>query len=155
MDELQPRRGPGRPPKSDDLASGVEATLQRKSNRKPFGSLQQKLARPRREGFRQHWFNDVAGRISRAQEAGYEHVKDRDGKIVCETVGVAEAGGPLKAYLMEIPQEWYQEDMAAQQAENDERMAAIKNPRAGIKDADPRDHDKFYLGKEGSSIKRS
>lgn len=151
MDELQPRRGPGRPPKVEGEA--LEPIL-RRSNRKPFGSLQQKLAYPEREGFHRHWFNDVPGRISQAEAAGYEHVKDKDGKNVSAVVGIAEAGGPLHSFLMEIPQEWYREDMAAQELENEERMAAIRNPRPRIEGADERDQGKFYAGKEGSSIKR-
>lgn len=151
MDELQPRRGPGRPPKSETEAGELPP---RRSNRKPFGTMQQKLAREPRTGFHQHWFNDVPGRVNLALDAGYEHVKDKDGKNVCAVVGVAEMGGPLHAYLMEIPEEWWQEDMRRQELENEERMAPIKDARAAAKDADPRDRDKFYIGKENAPAKR-
>jgi hypothetical protein len=50
--------------------------LPQRPARKPFGSMSLKLDYPQRDGFHRHWFNDIPGRIGRAQEAGYEHVKD-------------------------------------------------------------------------------
>lgn len=97
----------------------------RKSTRKPFGAMMLKLAYPDRVGFHRHWFNETAGRIQRAQEAGYEHVTV-DGKPISKVVGTAEGGGALNAFLMEIPEEWYNEDMAAQQREIDEKEKSIK-----------------------------
>ncbi len=94
--------------------------------RKPFGSQEQKLSWPEREGFHRHWFNDEPGRLIRANEAGYEHVHDpATGKNVCTVVGIARGGGPLTAYLMEIPLQWYQEDMAAQDSVVHERLGQI------------------------------
>ena len=131
MSELEPRRGPGRPPKYETIAQAAPGTpsdpqpVRPRPNRKPFGSLEQKLSYPAREGFHRHWFNEIPGRIPRALDAGYEHVKDKDGKNVCRIVGTAEGGGPLHAYLMEIPEEWYKEDMRAAQAEIDEKEQAM------------------------------
>lgn len=125
----------------------------RKRERRPFGTLQQKLAYPERPGYHRHWFNDVPGRISQALEAGYEHVKDSEGKPVTRVVGVAEQGGPLNAFIMEIPEEWYQEDMIAHEKVDAERLEAVRNPTVqGTPDA--RDSEKFYAGKEGSSVRR-
>lgn len=83
-----------------------------KDTRRPFGSQTQKLAYEPRAGYHRHWFNDLPGRIVQAQEAGYSFVEDKEGKKVHRVVGVDAAGGPLEAYLMEIPEEWYQEDMS-------------------------------------------
>lgn len=83
--------------------------------RKPFGSHEQKLAYPNREGFHRHWFNDEPGRIMRAREAGYEQVHDDDGRPVSTVVGIGRGGQALVAFLMEIPQSWFEEDMAAQE----------------------------------------
>src|ERR1700727_481844 len=124
MEELQERRGPGRPPKYTEAQ--VTPEVRERPKRKPFGSLEQKLAYPDRVGFHRHWFNDSKNRIARALEAGYTHVEDKDGKNVCYIVGTSESGGPLHAFLMEIPQEWYNEDMAAEQALIDEKESAIK-----------------------------
>lgn len=99
-------------------ADGAEGGARRRPGfkRKPFGSREQKLNYPDRLGYHRHWFNDEPGRLIRAEEAGYEQVMDeRTGKPVCVVVGIARGGGPLTAYLHEIPQDWYDEDMAAQE----------------------------------------
>lgn len=145
MEELQ-KRGPGRPPKYQEVAETIDAP--RRVNRKPFGSLEQKLAYPEREGFHRHWFNDVPGRVSRALEAGYEHVKDNEGKNVCKNVGTAEGGGPLVGYLMEIPEEWYLQDQAAQQEQIDSVEETIRRGEFESKPGDGR-----YVPKQGISIR--
>jgi hypothetical protein len=152
MDELEPRRGPGRPPKYvQELPAMATETEQAPSRpprvRKPFGTMEQTMAYPKREGFHRHWFNDVKDRISRAQEAGYEHVKGKDDKNTSMVVGVAEGGGPLHAFLMEIPQEWYNEDMAAQQKIVDDREAVIKRGEADRQEGDGR-----YVPSQGIKI---
>ena len=97
-----------------------------REKRRPFGSQTQKLAYEPRVGYHRHWFNDNPGRIEQALEAGYTHVEDKESKKVARVVGVNPAGGPLHGFLMEIPQEWYEEDMAQQAAVNAEREAAIR-----------------------------
>lgn len=97
-----------------------------KEVRRPFGAQVQKLAYEARKGFHRHWFNDEPGRLEQAVAAGYTHVEDREGKKVSRPVGVNTAGGPQIGYLMEIPQEWYDEDMAAQQKRVDEVDDSIK-----------------------------
>lgn len=100
--------------------------------RKPFGSHVQKLAYPKREGYHRHWFNDKPGRIMSALDAGYEHVLDpATGQKVSRPVGVSDDGSALIAYIMEIPEEWYKEDMAAQQAEIDSREHAMRHGADG------------------------
>lgn len=101
----------------EQVAPGVTADgmPRPKHKRRPFGSMEQKLQWPDREGFHRHWFNDDPGRLIRAEEAGYTKVNDEDGKPVQCVVGTARGGGPLIAYLHETPQEWFDEDMAAQE----------------------------------------
>lgn len=87
-----------------------------RASRKPFGGQEQRLSFPNRAGFHSHWFNDEPGRLERARLAGYEHRKDtRTGKSVSTVVGISRGGTSLTAYLMDIPIEWYAEDMAAQE----------------------------------------
>lgn len=86
----------------------------RRRERKPFGTKEQRLAYADRAGYHRHWFNDEPGRLARALEAGYEHVKNDHGQTVSTVVGTARGGGALHAYLMEIPEEWYREDMDGQ-----------------------------------------
>ena len=97
-----------------------------KEKRRPFGSQVQKLAYEPRAGYHRHWFNNSPGRIEQALEAGYTHVEDKEGKKVQRVVGVDAAGAPLTGYLMEIPEEWFEEDMARNQKMVDERDHAIR-----------------------------
>jgi hypothetical protein len=82
--------------------------------RRPLGRREAKLHYPPRPGFVRRWINEWPGRIGNAQAGGWTHVTE-NGKPVTRVVGVAEAGGPLHAYLMEIPQEFYDEDAAQKQ----------------------------------------
>jgi hypothetical protein len=146
-----PRRG--RPPmlrtEPVNAAPEIQAdTGPRHKPRKPFGAMTLKLAYPDRPGFHRHWFNDTTGRIQRAQEAGYEHVI-ADGKPMQKVVGTAEGGGPLVGFLMEIPEEWFREDMAAQQREIDDKEKAIKRGELESQEGDNR-----YVPATGIAIKR-
>lgn len=120
----------------------------RRVNRVPFGSLEQKLAWPPREGYRRYWFKDSPGRIQRAQEAGYEHVKNKENKNVSRVTGTAEGGGAEISFLMEIPMEWYLEDMAREQQAIDEREASIK--RGATQGAEV---EKGYVPSQGIHIR--
>ncbi len=117
--------------------------------RKPFGGLSLKLDYPSREGFHRHWFNDVPGRIPRAKEAGYEHVIGEDKKPVNRIVGTAEGGGALIAFLMEIPEEWYKADMAAEQNLVDEKEEMIRRGTLNKTDGDG-----TYIPAQGISIRQ-
>ncbi len=107
-----------------------------RAKRTPFGSQGQKLAYPPRAGYHRHWFNDTPGRLMDAQAAAYDFVLDHEGKKVCKPVGVAETGGPLMAYLMEIPQELFEEDMRAQQERIEEMESAIKRGKGNQLEGD-------------------
>lgn len=93
--------------------------------RKPFGSTSQKLYWPPRPGFHRHWFNDAPGRIEEAIEAGYDHVQEKGGQPVKRKVGKHSSGDAMYAFLMETPEEYFQEDMAAQQKLVDEKIAGV------------------------------
>src|SRR5262249_4748448 len=111
------------PPNS---AASATAPPRRRGKANPFGTHEQKLSYAPRPGYYRRWFNDVGTRITQALEGGYTHVVGNDGKNVMRPVGVAEHGGALIAYLLEIPKEWYDEDMAAQQAEVDKVEEAMR-----------------------------
>ena len=166
MNELTERRGPGRPPKYHEQvaqqgsqglteslgqtvsAQAVDSGLAARPVRKPFGALDQKLAYAARPGFHRHWFNDVGNRIARAQEAGYEHVKGDDGRNVSKIVGTLEGGGAMTAFIMEIPEEWYQADMKAQQELITDKENQIRRGELESKQGDGR-----YVPSQGISIK--
>ena len=135
------------PPKIHDTIPTAEVPAGNRPTRRPFGTMQLKLAHEIRKGFHGHWFNDIPGRISRALEAGYEHVKDKEGKNVSRVVGTAEGGGALIAFLMEIPEEWYQEDMKQEQSQIDAKEEMM---RTGKLDSP----EKGYVGAQGITIQK-
>ena len=73
--------------------------------------------------------NDVGDRIEMFKGAGYELVDDADVQVGDRRVNKASAQGSkaqvtvdgigTKAFVMRIPKEWYNEDMAAKQAQLD------------------------------------
>lgn len=155
MDEkIDLRTKEGRELKAQGL-SGVETDegpRVSRENRKPFGSQTQKLAFPNREGYHRHWFNETPGRIKQAQDAGYTHVIDEaTQKPVTRVVGVTAQGGPLNGYLMEIPQEWWESDMADNEKTVKEKEDTIR--RGQVEATDPRDRDgRFTPTAQGRKI---
>ena len=118
-----------------------------RENRKPFGNMQQKLYWPKRAGFQRYWFNDHPGRIASALAAGYAHVKDENGRPVSRTVGTMKSGAGMVAYLMEIPEEWYNDDMQRGQEVVDRTANDIHRGRVGPLAAEP-----SYASAQGRGI---
>lgn len=115
--------------------------------RVPMGTHVSRLGGEQRPGYYRRWINNVYGRIERAKRAAYEHVKDRQGNPVSAPVGTEEQGGGLRAYFMEIPQKFRDEDLAAKRAVNDEIDRALH--RGTLKEqAD----DKRYVPEGGIKI---
>lgn len=98
-------------------------------SRVPMSSAKAKLSTPEIPGFHLHWLNDDGARISQALNGGYEFVKPEEtiitstdlagdtvgtgtdmGSRVSIVVGKHESGAPMRAYLMKIPSEFYEED---------------------------------------------
>ncbi len=106
----------------------------------PFGAFDQKLAFPPIEGYKQHWFNDKPGRVDIALRAGWTHVNDNDGK---PRVIVVDSGGQ-KAYLLKIPEQFWAEDQARQEAKAQAALSAVKKKpdQAGM--VKPQDQGAFY-----------
>ena len=97
-----------------------------RGDRVPFGSSEQQLAHPPIPGFRLYWFNATPGRIERALKAGYVHVTNQRGENLSRNVGRGEGNqNGLTAFLMKIPQEWYEEDMKASQDELEDKLHDI------------------------------
>lgn len=133
----------------------IDAAVQRiRQIRQPFGALTQKLALPQRAGYHRHWFNDVAGRIDEATQSGWSHIKGRDGSAIRRAVGTGRDNGVLYAYAMELPEVFWQEDMAARHAEAQTRLDAIKESPARAKpgQAKKSDSGKFYSPSEAGPV---
>ena len=120
--------------------------------RVPFGGHRTKLQLSEEDaksfekrGMVPHWFNDVDGRIQRAQAGGYDFVapenalsigafginddKDLTGKISkVVSKGVAH---PVTAYLMEIQKDFHAEDQAGKESINRRVDDAINAGKPG------------------------
>lgn len=131
---------------------------QGRSSRVILGGTQRQLAAEGREGFHRHWFNDKDDRITQAQAAGYSFVMaenhegaDRVEDRRARRVGTHPDGKPMMAYLMEKPQEWYDEDGRVKARPLDEFEATIKRgDTSGV--GSPVDRSAFY--NKDSSIQR-
>lgn len=139
----EPIRGPGRPRKQAVplRASGVdprpvaqpapiaapveqaEAPAKRR-RRGSVGGHALKLDAPQRPGFTRRWFNDDGNRLADAHELGYDPVHEAGvktsdlGSGISRLVGTKANGEPLRAYLMETPDELYAEGKAEKEARN-------------------------------------
>ena len=123
-----------------------------RSKRVPLGTPRAKMHADKRPGYVRYWFNDKPGRIVAAQDAGYQFVMESGDQKRQMNVGTGEAGQPLQAYLMEIPEEFYKEDQALKQVPLDEFETAING---GVpQGAEARDAGQFYSNAEGAAIQR-
>lgn len=122
-----------------------------RKQRIPLGTLRAKMTvdeetRELYRGKRLRWVNDTAdGRIQNAEDGGYAfvHATGQEqigeggnansdlGARVSRIVGTKEDGSPLRAYLMAIDEELYQEDQQVKQKEVDEIDSQIRNGAVG------------------------
>ena len=110
-----------------------------RSARVPLGVSRPKLAVPQRQGYVRRWVNDVEGRLSSAEQGGYQFVENQSLQIGAPDVDnvnrdlgartsrVVDKSTGMKAYLMEIKQEYHEEDQGIKMRELDEVDQAIKN----------------------------
>ena len=92
------------------------------------------LTAPKKPGFVRRFVNDKGDRIQAFKDAGWSVVDTVD-QVGDEKVGRATSmgssanpsvGGGQRAVLMELPEKYYEEDMAAKQAEIDKVEQEIK-----------------------------
>lgn len=131
----------GRPRKNPE---GVE-TQERTAKRTPLGVARRKLSlNAQFDGHKCRWINDSGDRVLQARQGGYEHVTKEEleakgvaigdestvgsdlGSLVSKVVGTKEDGSPLRAYLMKIRKEWYEEDQDEKQKSVDEVDRALR-----------------------------
>lgn len=132
--------------------------------RGPLGGGVQKLTVEQRPGFVRRWVNDDAGRLTMFENNDYNFVTDpakvgdgvQDGNSdlgsrISTIVGKKEDGTPQRAYLMEIREDWYQEDQAkkAEKIAADERGMILANGSTNEIEA-----GKSYVPEGGISIGR-
>lgn len=106
----------GRPPLSDNAApkhDTGETTTPSRRRRLSVGGHALRLLAPVKEGFMRRWVNDVRDNVANRQELAYDIVSDPSikttdaGSHVSRIVGTHANGEPLRAYLMETPEEEY------------------------------------------------
>ena len=99
------------------------------------GGHRLKLAASGKVGETRRWSNDDGDTIARRQELGYEFVSDtgvktdQPGSRIARRVGTQEDGSPLYAYLMETPDQLYQQGLDEREREDAKVDAAIQAGR--------------------------
>lgn len=108
---------------------------------------------PAKPGWHRRYVNDDADRIGRMLEQGYTIASDRDGSKSDKTgmgaevsafAGTQVNGAAMRAVLMEIPDEIYQDDQRAKFRAIDETEAGIRSGK--VAGASPDDQAKIYGG---------
>lgn len=107
-------------------ATETDPVLNNGVKRVPLGQHVAKLAYPPRPGFVRRWISDLPGRVDRALEAGWSHVKQGSNPVKQVTDPNMGQGGRL-GFIMEIPQDLYDEDQKAKSDSLDEVDNAIYN----------------------------
>jgi hypothetical protein len=140
--ELEKRFGLDQP----QPGATVRTAAQREARQMPRQRIPAGLPRPKLTatpmlGWHLHWMNDDGQRLIEAQQGGYEFVSEEETKLdqvaptpansdlgtrVRKVVGKQENGEPMYAYLMKIPQNFYDEDQLALQAQVDRIDATIR-----------------------------
>lgn len=129
----------GQPKAADEMVKPTQKEL-RPVRRVPiYESRKEVLTAPERPGFHRHFINDIDDRVQKALNAGYRIVEDESIQIGSDYAGkdnplgrarVKHVGKGMKAVLMEIPIEFYEEDQKAKQRLNDERTKTMQRPNA-------------------------
>ena len=117
---------------SEDVREGTG-----RKKRTPLSAVQQRLqVRNCPPGYVARWVNDTGGRIQLALQGDYQFVTDEG--VLAERAGTAGAESDrrvsyivdkstgMRAYLMAIRQEFYDEDQKAKQAHLDKTDQALK-----------------------------
>lgn len=108
---------------SDAPVEVVQKPTQRR-RRPSTGGHAYKLTAPSREGETRRWFNDTGDRIAEAKELGYEFVSDtsvktdQPGSRIARRVGTQANGDAIYAYLMETPDQLYQQGVSEKEEQN-------------------------------------
>jgi hypothetical protein len=125
---------------SETLGLNKREDKQARRKRIPLGAQRIKgLVSNQDPAYHYHWINDAPGRLGRAVDGGYEHVKkegvkvgttgDKNtnlGSMVSQYAGRDESGQSYDRYLMRIRKEFYEEDQAEKQALNDNVDRSIR-----------------------------
>lgn len=144
------------------MSRNKEEAPVRKRKRKsqgPLGGFNAKLSIPKGlvpDDKMPRWVNDVDNRLQTFLDNDYEFVQAKEGMKIGDTgtdgntdigskiskvVGTTKTNEPMRAYLMMIDRDWYEEDQAEKQVKVDNIDRAIRSPGFG---ADTKGLDKNH-----------
>lgn len=131
---------------TQDAPSQVESSRARRERRRAeIGGSDLKLEAPKRPGFVRRWFNDVTGRVDRYTSNGWDVVQENG----TEARHVGGQKSPMRAVLMEIPEEFYKEDQQ-------KKLAKVVDPsQMAESKAKPRTDDspeEYIVGNKESAL---
>jgi len=125
----------------------AKADSKEKRKRVPFGAIRTKLqVDEKMPGYVLRWFNDVDGRIEQAIRGGYVYVSpdevsslgqgaihEQNSDVNAKVSKIVSKGkrDSVRAFLMKIKQEWYDEDQAAKEEKNAEIDRALMKGEPG------------------------
>lgn len=138
----------------DDRQQLIDDIARIRAQRKTFGVQTQKLAIQQRPGYKRYWFNDAPGRIELAELNGWAHVLDKAGNPISRVVGRGAEGTGLRAFAMEIPEVFWNEDQDRIHKRAEAAMDEIKKRpiRAQPGQAQASDKNKFYSPTDGDIL---
>lgn len=136
-----------------------------RAKRVPLGTPELKMEVSSKDpNYVYRWVNDEGNRIARAMQGGYEMVEDSGVEVgsgvnrntdmggkVSQYVGTQKDGAPLRAHLMRIKKEWYEEDQDAKAKKIDEKERHIKG--GGIEQNEHLEQSHTYVPTEGIKIR--
>jgi hypothetical protein len=125
---------------------------------KPMTQGTLRLEVPKKDGFHRHWFRGDPGRIARALKAYYKFVDPDEVDInnfdmagdstvsgntdlgtrvsVVSGDDIQHSGQPSRLYLMECPEELYEESQRILAERNEDVAAALRGGKMGVDEAD-------------------
>ena len=137
-----------------------ERDVPQRKRRVPLGQHRSVLEAETRKGYHRLWVNDYPeGHLQQALDGGYmftqagdnpgDELRSHDlGSMRSEIVGTKPDGTAMRGYLMEIRQEWHNEDMANSLKHAQDIDDQIRGGTAGD-DGNEHGSDKRYTPDEG------
>jgi hypothetical protein len=147
----------GRPTREESEAKRAGREEAGRQSRVPLGVARAKLSVPTRPGYVRRWVNDMEGRLQMAEQGGYQFATDQSlqiGAVDVDNVNrdlgarisrVVDRTTGLKAYLMEIKEDFYREDQQAKAQKVAEKDRLIKTGKLD-------DGESRYIPDEGRGI---
>ena len=138
-----PPKRRGRPPKVQTEAKVQTEVAVRRPRGAVSGAGKLKLYAPEREGYRRRFVNDIGNRLAEMKALGYSFVEAEGiathgpGTRINRLAGTQEGGSPLKAYLMETPDELWQQGVDEKEEERAGFDQAINQGRDPSEEVDP------------------